>query len=162
MIVERHVPVSARLGEPIAQRVRSDRRGPFGVACEDVLVWLRLQASLPKRCTSRCHPAGEPGVGLVRKPTKESDWHDVPLIDSVRAAFERRLARRHEHTRRANSSRLRTLVSAVWLHSAYSATGPGYQLPLQTAVTWMFSVEVMRLCSNPSWSVDLGLCGTKA
>jgi hypothetical protein len=23
-------------------------------------------------------------------------------------------------------------------------------------------VEVMRLCSNPSWLVDMGLCGTKA
>jgi hypothetical protein len=31
-----------------------------------------------------------------------------------------------------------------------------------TAVHWMFSVEVMRLCSNPSWPVDMGLCGTKA
>ena len=36
---------------------------------------------------------GGPGVGLVRKPTKESDWRDVPLIDSVREAFERQLAR---------------------------------------------------------------------
>ena len=33
------------------------------------------------------------GVGLVRKSTKESDWRDVPLIDSVREAFERQLAR---------------------------------------------------------------------
>jgi integrase len=41
---------------------------------------------------------GDPGVGLVRKPTKESDWRDVPLIDSVREAFERRLARRREQT----------------------------------------------------------------
>ena len=41
---------------------------------------------------------GGPGVGLVRKPTKESDWHDVPLIDSVREAFERQLERRHELT----------------------------------------------------------------
>jgi integrase len=37
-------------------------------------------------------------VGLVRKPTKESDWRDVPLIDSVRKAFERQLARRDEQT----------------------------------------------------------------
>ena len=43
---------------------------------------------------------GGPGVGLVRKPTKESDWRDVPLIDSVREAFERQLARRHELTGR--------------------------------------------------------------
>jgi len=41
---------------------------------------------------------GGPGVGLVRKPTKESDWRDVPLIDSVRGAFERQLARRRELT----------------------------------------------------------------
>ena len=32
---------------------------------------------------------GGPGVGLVRKPTKESDWRGVPLIDSVRQSFER-------------------------------------------------------------------------
>ena len=43
---------------------------------------------------------GGPGVGLVRKPTKESDWRDVPLIDSVMQAFERQLARRHEQTGR--------------------------------------------------------------
>ena len=43
---------------------------------------------------------GGPGVGLVRKPTKESDWRDVPLIDSVREAFERQLARRREQTGR--------------------------------------------------------------
>jgi hypothetical protein len=40
-------------------------------------------------------PAAAPGVGLVRKPTKESEWHDVPPIDSVRL-FERQLARRRE------------------------------------------------------------------
>jgi integrase len=28
----------------------------------------------------------------VRKLTKESDWRDVPLIDSVRGTFERQLA----------------------------------------------------------------------
>ena len=39
---------------------------------------------------------GGPGVGLVRKPTKEWDLHDVPLIDSVMQAFERQLARRHD------------------------------------------------------------------
>jgi integrase len=43
---------------------------------------------------------GGPGVGLVRKSTKESDWRDVPLIDSVREAFERQLARRREQTGR--------------------------------------------------------------
>ena len=32
---------------------------------------------------------GGPGVGFVRKPTKESDWRGVPLIDSMRQAFER-------------------------------------------------------------------------
>jgi integrase len=41
---------------------------------------------------------GGPGVGLVRKPTKEADRRDVPLIDSVEKAFERRLARRREQT----------------------------------------------------------------
>ncbi len=32
---------------------------------------------------------GAPGVGFVRKPTKESDWRGVPLIDSMRQSFER-------------------------------------------------------------------------
>ena len=41
---------------------------------------------------------GGPGVGLVRKPTKESDWRDVPVLDSVREAIERQLARRREQT----------------------------------------------------------------
>jgi hypothetical protein len=41
---------------------------------------------------------GGPGVGLVRKPTKESDWRDDLLIDSVREAFERQLARRPKRT----------------------------------------------------------------
>ena len=35
---------------------------------------------------------GAPGVGLVRKPTKKSDWRGVPLVDSVRQSFERSLA----------------------------------------------------------------------
>ena len=35
---------------------------------------------------------GAPCVGLVRKPTKESDWCGLPLIDSVRHSFERYLA----------------------------------------------------------------------
>jgi hypothetical protein len=37
-------------------------------------------------------------VGLVRKSTKESDWRDVLLIDSVRKTFERQLARRRDQT----------------------------------------------------------------
>jgi integrase len=41
---------------------------------------------------------GGPGVGLVRKPTKESDWRDIPLLPSVKAAFERQLARREEQS----------------------------------------------------------------
>ena len=34
----------------------------------------------------------------MRKSTKESDWRDVPLLDSVREVFERQLARRRERT----------------------------------------------------------------
>ena len=41
---------------------------------------------------------GGPGVGLVRKPTEESDWRDVPLIDAAGESFERQLARRREQT----------------------------------------------------------------
>ena len=43
---------------------------------------------------------GGPGVGLVRKPTKESDWHDVPLIDSGEGDLARQLARSREQTGR--------------------------------------------------------------
>ena len=34
----------------------------------------------------------------MRKPTKESDWRGIPLVDSVREAFEHQLARRRERT----------------------------------------------------------------
>jgi len=37
---------------------------------------------------------GGPGVGVVRKATKRSDWRDVPLTPGVAAAFERQRARR--------------------------------------------------------------------
>jgi hypothetical protein len=46
----------------------------------------------------------------VHKPTKESDWRDVPLIDSARAAFERQLARRREHSRRRPRRKERTAL----------------------------------------------------
>jgi integrase len=35
-----------------------------------------------------------PGIGLVRKSTKTSDWRDVPMTGSVALAFERQLERR--------------------------------------------------------------------
>jgi integrase len=37
---------------------------------------------------------GGKGVGIVRKPTKRSDWRDVPLTVGAVAAFERQQARR--------------------------------------------------------------------
>ena len=37
---------------------------------------------------------GGPGVGLLRKATKRSDWRDVPLTAGALAAFERQAARR--------------------------------------------------------------------
>jgi len=37
---------------------------------------------------------GGPGVGLLRKPTKRSDWRDVPLTASALDALDRQLARR--------------------------------------------------------------------
>jgi hypothetical protein len=55
---------------------------------------------------------GGPGVGLVRKPTKESDWRDVPPIDSVRL-FERQLARRREQTGRGSLGRTGTSSRAT-------------------------------------------------
>jgi integrase len=36
---------------------------------------------------------GGKGVGVVRKPTKRSDWRDVPITDSVKSAIERQLER---------------------------------------------------------------------
>jgi integrase len=37
---------------------------------------------------------GGPGVGLVRKPTKRSDWRDVPLTNAAAAALARQSDRR--------------------------------------------------------------------
>lgn len=39
---------------------------------------------------------GGPGVGVVRKPTKRSDWRDVPLTDSAITALRAQAARWHE------------------------------------------------------------------
>ena len=109
-VLERHVRVAARLGKPIAQRVRSDRRGPLGLPAK---MYSPGRGSRPvcRRDARRVAIAdGGPGVGLVRKPTKESDWRDVPLIDSARAAFERQLARRREHSRRRPRRKERTAL----------------------------------------------------
>lgn len=37
---------------------------------------------------------GGPGVGVMRKPTKRSDWRDVPLTGGAVAALSRQAARR--------------------------------------------------------------------
>jgi integrase len=49
---------------------------------------------------------GGPGVGVVRKPTKRSDWRDVPLTGTAAAAFQHQRARRLEllHTEPASIS----------------------------------------------------------
>jgi integrase len=39
---------------------------------------------------------GGTGVGIVRKPTKRSDWRDVPLTEAAIAAFRRQIQRTHE------------------------------------------------------------------
>lgn len=36
---------------------------------------------------------GGPGIGVLRKPTKRSDWRDVPLTAAARSAFERHASR---------------------------------------------------------------------
>jgi len=41
---------------------------------------------------------GGPGVGVVRKPTKRSDWRDVPLTGSATEALQRQAARHEEVT----------------------------------------------------------------
>ncbi len=43
---------------------------------------------------------GGPGVGIVRKTTKRSDWRDVPLTTSGVAAFKRQAERRRSLLRR--------------------------------------------------------------
>jgi hypothetical protein len=45
-VLESHVRVATSLGEPIAQRVRSDRLGRLRVAREDLVARSRFQASL--------------------------------------------------------------------------------------------------------------------
>ena len=42
---------------------------------------------------------GGPGVGLVRKPTKRSDWRDVPLTNAATAALARQFERRRDLVR---------------------------------------------------------------
>ncbi len=44
---------------------------------------------------------GGPGIGLVYKATKRSDWRDVPLTSAAAAAFKRQAERREELARRA-------------------------------------------------------------
>jgi integrase len=44
---------------------------------------------------------GGPGIGLVYKPTKRSDWRDVPLTSAAAAAYKRQLERRTELLGRA-------------------------------------------------------------
>jgi integrase len=58
---------------------------------------------------------GGPGVGIVRKPTKRSDWRDVPLTKSALEAFERQAARQQ--------SRLGALPSSESF--VFSATADG-------------------------------------
>jgi len=44
---------------------------------------------------------GGPGIGLVYRATKRSDWRDVPLTSAAAAAFKRQAERREELARRA-------------------------------------------------------------
>lgn len=49
---------------------------------------------------------GGPGVGLVRKSTKTSDWRDVPLTEGAVMAFKRQLERRWALTGEPGSDEL--------------------------------------------------------
>ena len=49
---------------------------------------------------------GGPGVGLVRKATKTSDWRDVPLTENAIMAFKRQLERRRTLTGEPGSDEL--------------------------------------------------------
>src|SRR5918996_1483442 len=44
---------------------------------------------------------GGPGIGLVYKPTKRSDWRDVPLTSAAAVAFKRQAERRTAQLARA-------------------------------------------------------------
>ncbi len=57
------------------------------------LLWSDVDAEGRELSVSSAVVDGGPGIGVVRKPTKTSDWRDVPLTDSAFRALERQRAR---------------------------------------------------------------------
>ncbi len=57
------------------------------------LLWSDVDTDGRELSVSSAVVDGGPGVGVVRKPTKTSDWRDVPLTDTAFRALERQRAR---------------------------------------------------------------------
>ena len=57
------------------------------------LTWLDVDLSASEVHVAAAITDGGPGVGVVRKPTKRSDWRDVPLTSSASVALRRQADR---------------------------------------------------------------------
>jgi integrase len=60
------------------------------------LRWLDVDFDGAEMHVSAAISDGGPGVGVIRKSTKRSDWRDVPLTSAALAAFRRQADRRNE------------------------------------------------------------------
>ena len=80
--------------DELADLIRVD--AATGVRLGEILALRWLDLSLPGRYAhvAAAITDGGPGVGVIRKETKRSDWRDVPLTDGAVSAPERQLARR--------------------------------------------------------------------
>jgi integrase len=60
------------------------------------LRWCDLDLAAGEVSVAAAITDGGPGVGVIRKSTKRSDWRAVPLTGTALAAFERQAARRRD------------------------------------------------------------------
>jgi integrase len=60
------------------------------------LLWRDVDLGAGEAHVAAAITDGGPGVGVLRKPTKRSDWRDVPLTDGAVAALRRQAERRRE------------------------------------------------------------------
>lgn len=67
------------------------RRGEFLA-----IRWCELKLDQAEVHVSAAITDGGPGIGVVRKATKRSDWRDIPLTTAACKAFERQAERRAE------------------------------------------------------------------
>jgi integrase len=76
------------------------RRGEF-----IALRWVDVNLDQSELHIAAAISDGGPGIGLVYKATKRSDWRDVPLTSAAAAAFKRQAERRTELLGRAPESK---------------------------------------------------------